>query len=367
MNTKKILGASILTLAFSATGCIGSDSEIAGDTVDNTEDAVGATQVLTTLGGVLTQGDKTNQALKSENLVAVLAGLAGFASLIPKASSYAEISPGQIQQISTQTANQVVAQIQKDEMNTYLANSKTDLDDAGKQIKGGFSCTPGAPVVQGGKLIPHCSQAQLTNAHGTAEHLFIELENDWSDLTTLSKASPALAMIAAKSIILVGAARIFLDHRLQIIDQMTNQEALYQSTPASKKHNFKVHFTQFTKQYNNDLKAEMGYLNSQFEPALDGVFTAKVVEKVQSASHKTRSGCAYDQSNNETCDTDPNHTDEWDCDPDFGCSWYNSPPADQISGYADAVKKGLTDNIRSAKQAEWLGIGAGFWNQYNSL
>jgi len=369
MFTKKILGASILAaLALATPGCLQSaDDELDNETVAHEDDGVATpASVIGTLGGVVGQLDSTNQAIKSENTLAVIASLAGFASFFPAPDSYAEISPAQIDQIATETANKVISQIDRGNMETYVANSKTDIKAVLSQLTA-FSCTPGAPIKNnvGTVIKPHCTSAQLTNPYTTANTLFTELGNDWSNLTSLRRHSPALAMMAAKSIILVGAARINLDHRLQLLDQMTNLTSSYEST--TNKATFKVQFKPLTNTYRAEVKAEMGGLASQFEPALDGIFKTQIVVKDTGYQQKTKYGCVYDQAGKETCDTNSDHTDYWDCDWELGCSWANSVSDQELTNFANQAKEGLKNNIRAAKGKEWLGIGAGFWAQYQKL
>jgi hypothetical protein len=366
MFTKRFFAISMLA-GLSAVGpaCVGpSDTDMEDDEeVDTKEDGAGAANVLASLGGILSQVDGVNQSAKDNNALAVIGGLLGLASFIPEPSGYAEISPEQIEKIASETAKKTMAAIDKTNMKNYIANSKTDLKDARVQYSPP-NCTPGKPIKNSAGQVtkPHCTDAQLSTAYETLDHYIIELGNDWSDMTSLRKKSPALAMMAAKSIVLVGAARMHLTHHKKIVKQMIDQTSKYNSSTSAQKNAFKVVFTVPTDYYRGDLKTEMDGLRNQFEPALDNIYTLKVVVKDSQYSDAEKRGCAYDQADKETCGSKVSYKD---CDWELGCFWDKTPSDQDLLKDAESVRENLQNGIRSAKKTAWL--GSDFNTQYNKL
>ncbi len=369
MFTKKIFVASML-IGFAAAipGCVApsDDDDYEEEDVGTEESGAGVASVLGTLGGIIGQVDTANQDAKDGKAVAVIGGLLGLASFIPEPSGYAEISPAQLDQIVSDTAKKTMAAIDKTNMKNYVANSKTDLADA----RLGYSppkCTPGKPVKNsaGQVTMPHCTDAQLSTAYDTADHYIIELGNDWADMTSLRVKSPALAMMAAKSIILVGAARMHLTHQKKIIQQMINQTSKYNSSTQAQKNAFKVVLTApaASDYYRTSLKTEMNALRNQFEPALDNIYTLKVVEMDSpTTSDAEKRGCAFDQSDVRTCGSKVSYKD---CDWELGCFWDKTPSDTDLLNDAKTVRENLQNGIRTAKKNAWL--GSTFDATYNKL
>lgn len=360
MFAKKIFAASLLVgFAASFPGCVEPEEDFEDEDVGTEESGAGAASILATVGGLIGQVDTVNQNAKDGKAMAVISSLLGLAAFMPEPSGYAEISPEQIDQIASEAAKKTMAAIDKTNMKNYIANSKTDLKDARVQYSPP-NCTPGKAVTVNGVVTrPHCTDAQLTTAYDTLDHYIIELGDDWSNMTSLRKKTPALAMMAAKTIVLVGTARMNLTHQKKIVKQMIDQTAKYNSSTQAQKNVFQVTFSVPTDYYRSALKTEMEGLRNNFEPALDNMYTLKIVEK---DGGDIKRGCVFNQSDVEVgCGS---LFREYICF-DLVCSWASNPTDQVLLDDAKAKRESIQNGIRAAKKTTWL--GSDFDTQYNKL
>ncbi len=344
MFTKKIFGASVLAaLAIASTGClVNSDDSMEDD--EATSDAISPTDVISIVGNAAGSLDAFSAAIDAKNPLAAIAAVGSFVGIFPAPSSFAELSPTTIDQIANETAAKVVAQIDLTNMKTYIQHGQDDVT-ATRTLYSRTKCTPGKAT----STLPHCAVASLQNSATLAATHFQSLNGDWSDMVTLQKKSLGLAMMSAKTVMLVGAARMFLANEQQLITQLIAQTTKYNAL--ANKSTFVLAMQKTSTTYKTELKTEATWLNGQFKPALDGLYKVHtcVVSQYQ---FKDTYGCVTDPSN-KTHKT----TQYRNCEKDWELGWLcDSSPSDAtLISQANTLRDTLEQSIWTQKRKDWLG------------
>ncbi len=345
MFMKKIVGASILAaLAVAAPACVvDSDSDI-DDNEEERSDGIAGLEVFAAVGNAAGSLDAFSAAIDAKNPLAAIAAIGSFVGIFPAPSSYAELSPATIDQISSETAAKVVAQIDLTNMKNYIQHGKDDLT-ATRTLYSRAKCTPGKAT----STLPRCNVASLQNSATLAATHFQSLNGDWSDMINLQKKSVGLAMMSGKTVMLVGAARMFLANEQQLITQLIAQTGKYNSLADKSKFVLTMQKTSTT--YRTELKTEATWLNGRFKPALDGLYNVHtcVVSKNQ---FRDTYGCVTDPSN-----TTHRTTQYRNCEKDWELGWLcDSSPSDAtLISQANTLRDNLEKSIWTQKRTAWLG------------
>jgi hypothetical protein len=345
MFTKKILGAAALAaLAVASTGCIVNSDDSLDESNGATSDSVSATDVIATVGSAVGSLDAFAAAIASGNPLAAIAAVGSFAGIFAPTSNYVEVSPATIDQIASETAAKVVAQIDLTNMTTYLQHGKDDVT-ATRTLYSRTKCTPGKAT----STLPHCVIASLQNSATLAVTQFQSLNGDWSDIVTLQKKSLGLAMMSAKTVMLVGAARMFLANEQQLITQLIAQTSKYNNL--ADKSTFKLALQKTSTTYRTELKTEATWLDGRFKPALDGLYNVHTCV-VNDHQFRDTYGCVTDPANQEH-----RTSDYRDCENDWELGWLcDSSPSDAtLISHATTLRDQLEQSISTSKRATWLG------------